>query len=404
MKISDLQKAVEEIDYNSEKQEELLRALKTGKRHRGQEKALRIAASFAACLLAAGLLSVPVRAVVSSLVKERMEEQPKEEVTKLAEEIQSQDTEADSYTREYTTEEKERKEKLYAKYLEGLFPENELVRVDSEEEAVAHEFCFLTTTGVFYLPANRELTDEEILQQIDFEKKRDYALEEQNAEEIAARKESEKRQIKELADAGGITEEQAVEAATGYLQQIFGLNGNGMEQNQYFQGEDENIPMYSNTYCVNWSDMGNRTYYYFHIDALDGTLRAMSYSGGADIEESKAAKPSSADAPAKAEEMKGIAERFLREKLDIQESFQEVKTYYLVKTTNGSVGRMVDVLFVRKDGSADRVSCRWNGEVSDYLVTTKEACEESLKTSAKAIAERQEKEEGEEIEIEIVEN
>lgn len=404
MKISDLQNAVEEINFDSEKQEELLRALKKGKRRGGSRSALRIAASIAVCLAAVGILSVPVRAVVSSLVKERMEEQPKEEVTKLAEEIQNQDTEADSSTREYTAGEKERKRKLYAQYLEGLFPEQELVRVDSEEEAAEHEFCFLTTTGVFYLPANRELTDEEILQQIDFEKKRDYALEEQHAEEIAERKEEEKRQIKELTEAGGITEEQAVEIAIGYLQQIFGLDGRGMEQNQYYQGEDDNIPMYANSYCVNWSDMGNRSYYYFHIDALDGTLRAMSHSGGEEIEESKAEKPSAADAPAKAEEMKEAAERFLREKLDMQESYQEVKTYYLVKNPSGGVSRLVDILFVREDGTADLVSCRWDGVVSDYLVTTKEACEESLKSSAKAIAERHKKEEGEEVEIEVIEN
>ena len=401
MKITDLQKAVEEIDFDNEKQEELLCALQAGKRRGGPGSALRIAASFAACLLAAGILSVPVRAVVSSLVKERLEEQPKEEVAELAEEIQSQQTDADGCTREYTAAEKERKGKLYAQYLEGLFPEKELVRVDSEEAAAEHEFCFLTTTGVFYLPANRELTDEEILQQIDFEQKRDYALEEQHAEEIAAQKETQRRQIKELADAGGITEEQAVEAAKGYLQRLYGLDGSGMEQNQYFQGEDEHIPMYDNTYCVNWSDMGNQRYYYFHIDALNGALRAMSYSGEPDG--SKEVKPSSAEAPAKAEEMKGVAERFLREKLDIQDSYQEVKSYYLVKTVNGSVGRLVDVLFVREDGSADLVSCRWDGEVSDYLVTTKEAMEDSLRTSAKAIAERHTKQTGEETEVEIVE-
>lgn len=402
MKITDLQKAVQEIDFNDEKQKELLCALKKGKRRGGSGSALRIAASFAVCLLAVGILSVPVRAVVSSLVKERMEEQPKEEVTKLAEEIQSQPTDVDGCTREYTVAEKERKGKLYTQYQEGLFPEKELVRVDSEEEAAEYEFCFLTTTGIFYLPANRELTDEEILQQIDFEVKRDYALEEQHAEEIAERKEAEKQQLQELADAGGITEERAVEIATGYLQQIFGIGGNAMERNQYYQGEDENIPMYDNTYCVNWSDRGNSRYYYFHIDALDGTLRAMSYSG--ELDESEEVKPSSADAPAKAAEMKDVAERFLREKLDIQDDYQEVKSYYLVKTVDGSVSRLVDVLFVREDGSADLVSCRWDGEVSDYLVTTKKAREESLKTSAKAIAERHTKKTGVETEVEIVEN
>lgn len=402
MKITDLQKAVEGIDFDSEKQEELLRVLKEEQGQGRRTGAWRIAAAFAVCLLAAGILSVPVRAVVSSLVKERMEEQPKEEVTKLAEEIQSQHVAADSSTREYTAGEKERKGKLYAQYLEGLFPEQELMRVDSEEEAAAQEFCFLTTTGVFYLPMNRELTDEEILQQIDFEKKRDYALEEQHAEEIAERKEAESQQIKELTDAGGISEEQAVEAAAGYLQRLYGLDGNSMEQNQYFQPEDEHIPMYDNTYCVNWSDMGNHRYYYFHIDALDGTLRAMSYSG--ELDESEEVKPSDADAPAKAEEMKGIAERFLREKLDIQDSYQEVKSYYLVKSTDGSVSRLVDVLFVREDGSADLVSCRWDGEVSDYMVTTKKAREESLAASAKAIAERHTKKTGEETEVEVIEN
>lgn len=402
MKITDLQKAVEEIEYNSEKQEKLLHALLAEKRRGGQTKALRIAASFAVCLLAVGILSVPVRAVVSSLVKERMEEQPKEEVTKLAEEIQSQRVAADSKTREYTAGEKERRGELYAQYMEGQFPSGELVRVDSEEEAAEHEFCFLTTTGIFYLPANRELTDEEILQQIDFEVKRDYALEEQHAEEIVARKEAEKQQIKEMMDAGGITEERAVEIATGYLQQIFGIDGNAMERNQYYQGEDEHIPMYDNTYCVNWSDRGNGKYYYFHIDALNGKLRAMSYSG--ELDESEEVKPSMADAPAKAEEMKGVAERFLREKLDIQDKYQEVKSYYLVKTVNGSVSRLVDVLFIREDGSADLVSCRWDGEVSDYLVTTKKAREESLASSAKAIAERHTKKTGEETEVEIVEN
>lgn len=404
MKITDLQNAVETINFDSGKQEELLCALKAEKRRGGQTKALRIAAAFAVCLLAAGILSVPVRAVVSSLVKERMEEQPKEEVTELAQEIQKQHIDADGKTREYTAGEKERRGKLYAQYMEGQFPSGELVRVDSEEEAAEHEFCFLTTTGVFYLPANRELTDEEILQQIDFEKKRDYALEEQHAEEIAERKEAERRQIKEMMDAGGITEEQAVEAATGYLQRIFGLDGNNMERNQYYQGEDEHIPMYDNTYCVNWSDMGNYRYYYFHIDALNGTLRAMTYNDGKNMEVREKETPSSADAPAKADEIKAVAERFLREKLDIQESYQEVKTYYLVRRPGDSVSRLVDVLFVREDGSADLVSCRWDGVVSDYLVTTKEACEESLKISAKAIAERHRKDEGEEITLEIVEN
>ncbi len=400
MKMKDLQNAVQGISFDQEKQEKLVWALKKGRRRGRRTGVLRAAAFTAVCLLAAGLLSVPVRAVVTSLVKERMEEQPREEVVELAEEIQNQVTEADGRTREYTAGEKERRGKLYAQYLEGLFPEGELARVDSEEEAAKYEFCFLTTTGIFYLPADRELTDEEILQQIDFEKKRDYALEEQHAEEIAERKKEEMRQIKEVTAAGGITEERAVEIATGYLRQIFGLEESGMERNQYYQGEDDSV--YSGTYCVNWSDRGNYRYYYFHIDAQDGTLRSLFYSG--DREERIAATPSGEDAPEKIDEIKELAERFLREKLEIREDYKEVKSYYLVNTPGGNVSRLVEVLFVREDGSADLVSCRWDGVVSGYAVTTKEACEESLRSSAELIAERRKKQEGVEIEIDVIEN
>lgn len=58
MKITDLQKAVQEIDFNDEKQEELLRALKRGRQRSMPVRALRIAASFVVCLLAVGILSV----------------------------------------------------------------------------------------------------------------------------------------------------------------------------------------------------------------------------------------------------------------------------------------------------------------------------------------------------------
>ncbi|MDE7233095.1 MAG: hypothetical protein K2N37_08505, partial [Lachnospiraceae bacterium] len=169
MKVTDLREAVQKIKFEESRQEQMISALRAMKRPRRYTRTLRTAAAFAVCILTVGVLSMPVRALVNSLVQERMEEQPKEKVAELAEETQSQLAEADSKTREYTAGEKERRGKLYAQYLEGLFPTGELVQVNSEEEAAEHEFCFLSTTSVFYLPTNRELTDEEILEQIDFE-------------------------------------------------------------------------------------------------------------------------------------------------------------------------------------------------------------------------------------------
>ena len=142
-------------------------------------------------------------------------------------------------------------------------------------------------------------------------------MQEQNAEEIARRKAAEKEQIKEVTASGGITEEQAVETATGYLQQVFGLDGSGMELNHYYNESAVEPVIDANTYCVNWSDYGNYRYYYFHIDALDGTLRSLSYSH--DIQEAEAVRPTVSEASGKIANIKRQAQDFLEEKLKIRE-------------------------------------------------------------------------------------
>lgn len=402
MNITDLRNAVNGIDFDREKQRQMISEIRAKKRPHRYIRALRTAAAVAVCILTVGVLSVPVRAVVNSLVRERMESLPEEEVSQTAEQIQEQQTEANSSTREYTDGEKARRGTLYAQYLNGLFPEKELTVVDSEEEAAEHEFCFLTTTGVFYLPTDRELTDEEILEKIDFEKKSDYALQEQNAEELEERKAAEREQVKEVVAAGGITEEQAVETATEYLKQVFGLDGSGMELNHYYNEPDSEPADISSTYCVNWSDMGTYSYYYFWIDAADGTLRSLSYSH--DWEEREAARPAVSEAPGKIAGIKKQAQRFLEEKLEIGDSFQEVKSYYWLHVTDARVGSLVDVLFVGDNGVSYLVKCAWNGEVSDFSVTTKEGYEEQLPIDVETYVEYCRFREEREIEIEIVEN
>lgn len=402
MNITDLKNAVKEIDFDKEKQEQMILEIQAKKKPRRYTGILRVAAAAAVCILTIGLLSVPVRAVVNSLVRERMESVPKEEIMQITEQIQEQQTEANSSSREYTEGEKERRGNLYAKYMNGLFPTGELTLVDSEEEAKEHEFCFLTTTGVFYLPANRELTDEEILQKIDFERKQDYALQEQRAEEIAEREAAEKEQIKEVVASGGITEEQAVETATRYLRQVFGLDGSGMELNHYYNESAVEPVIDADTYCVNWSDYGNYRYYYFFIDASDGTLRSLSYSH--DIQEAEALRPTVSEASGKIANIKRQAQDFLEKKLKIRGSYKEVKSYYRVNVTDKMVSRLVDVLFVGEDGASYLVACRWNGEADDFSVTTKEDYEERLREEVELNMYYYETREEREVEIEIVEN
>ncbi|MDE7358553.1 MAG: hypothetical protein K2N39_03835 [Lachnospiraceae bacterium] len=402
MNITDLRNAVNGIDFDREKQRQMILEIRAKKKPHRYIRVLRIAATVVVCILTVGALSVPVRAVVDSLVRERMDSLPEEEIAKVAEQIKNQSTEANSATREYTAGEKERRGKLYARYLNGLFPEGDLTMVDSEEEAAEHEFCFLTTTGVFYLPVNRELTDEEILQKIDFEKKQDYAVQEQNAERIAEREAKEKEQVKKVVASGGITEERAVETATEYLKQVFGLDGSGMELNHYYNDPDSAPAHVVGTYCVNWSDMGNYDYYYFWIDAEDGTLRSLTYSH--DWKGREAARPAVSEAPGKIAGIKKQAQSFLEEKLEIRDSFQEVKSYYRVNVTDEKVSTLIDVLFVGNGGASYLVECTWTGEVSDFSVTTKEDYEERLQTEVQTSVDYYRTEEGREVKIEIVEN
>ncbi len=402
MNITDLRNAVNGIDFDKQKQEQMILEIRAKKKAHRYTGILRMAAAVAVCIVTVGILSVPVRAVVTSLVRERMESLPEEEVAQIAEQIQNQQAEANSSTREYTEGEKTRRGELYAQYMNGLFPTGELTMVDSEGEAKEHEFCFLTTTGVFYLPVDRELTDEEILQKIDFERKQDYALQEQRAEELAKREAAEREQVKEVVASGGITEEQAVETATGYLQQVFGLDGSGMELNHYYNESDVEPVIVADTYCVNWSDYGNYRYYYFHINASDGTLRSLSYSH--DIQEAEAVRPTVSEASGKIADIKRQARDFLEEKLKIRGSYKEVKSYYRVNVTDETVSRLVDVLFVGEDDASYLVSCRWNGEADDFSVTTKEDYEKQLREEVELNIYYYETREEREVEIEIVED
>lgn len=81
MKIAALKQAVEHIELEDDKKQQMIRELKKGRRMRHMHwNGLRVAAALAVCFLAVGILSVPVRALVSSLVRERMEKVPETEI------------------------------------------------------------------------------------------------------------------------------------------------------------------------------------------------------------------------------------------------------------------------------------------------------------------------------------
>lgn len=138
----------------------------------------------AAILAAACLVLASATVTASGLYQARMESMNHERLEEYFAQLQEADVSADSYSRPFTESETARMEELRQAYLEqGYFPKRELTLIDSPEK-YKKGVVFYAERSTFFLP-EKELTDEQLLELIDFREKRDYSLA-QISEEIAA--------------------------------------------------------------------------------------------------------------------------------------------------------------------------------------------------------------------------
>ncbi|MDE7253260.1 MAG: hypothetical protein K2O32_10015 [Acetatifactor sp.] len=354
--IENLQDAVNSINITEAMQKEIIQKVKTATKR----KKLRFSNMAAAAVIVAvlsGVFSVPVRAFVNSLMQERMEQVPKEELRALLDDLDDQKVGADGFTRAYTEEEKRKMGELVQKYLEGIFPEGELVQTESAEEAEILGFCFLVSNGTFYLP-DRELTEEEMLQIIDFDAKRDFALaeryKEEYADEIAKQKERKEQKKAEVIENGGITEEEAMEIAEEWLIKIYGITGEGLKNNHYFR-DDVTIADKTEFYQVNWTDFPNRTHYYFCIDVKDGSL-ARAFKSGGNMEKKI---PAVTEADVLLPELKKKAVSFVEEQLQL--TYEDA--YYVYYSANDVLNEEINFIFVQEDNNTFVLTYYWNGVI-----------------------------------------
>lgn len=130
------------------------------------------------------LLSITVTAAVSALQR-RMEAMNQKEIEDYFINIYTSKTGADHYSRPYMESEKDRMKELRNLYeTEALFPKKQLTMIEDLEEYSGKGVAFYGDTETFFFP-EKEMSDEELLQIIDFMCKRDYSLQKMN-EEIAA--------------------------------------------------------------------------------------------------------------------------------------------------------------------------------------------------------------------------
>ncbi len=403
-----LKEVMNRVHIKSEMEEEILKNLMNENEGQKVEKKSNKAAGWqkkaavaAVALVAAGAVGISANAVRNNMVKARMEAVPSLEMDEILEELDSAQVEADTYSRELTSAEIEREVALRSEYLNGRFPEKEIIKVKEESDIVdKNTLFFAAKTSYFNIP-DRELTDEEMLQMIDFQEKRNYALqqryEEMFADEIQEREAAEQSAKEELESKGSITEEEAVIKAQEWLEKLFGKTPDELESNHYLMTDEEGNAGEHPVYMVYYGVIHEN--YYFTISAEDGSLVDVTYSGGASERFDNEMKVS--DAEAKIQELSQIAEDYLRNNLDVSDEFKETHYTYCVTGSDTVYTNMVRFCFVKEDGSAYALSyiCKDNSffqyekidSYEEHLAQQKENDEWMLKDSSTDIKERVEK-------------
>lgn len=274
MSVRHVKATMDQIHISEEMQEELIRNLqkrmKNGKKKSGGWK--KMAAVAAVLVLMTGMVSVPVRAIVDSVVMARMEQISREETQELVDMIRKLNVEVDSFSREYSDKECERMKELLWLYRNGTFPAQKILLVDAMSGGAKDQLSYNKDTGEFYLP-ERELTDEELLEIIDFNQIRNYALgQTQAARESREEKRAEQKRLREQVRAmGGISEKEAIAIARKQMESEIGALAEKTELSQVNLHDLKGDPV-AVEYLVVFYDPEEIHYYLYDIDAADGSL------------------------------------------------------------------------------------------------------------------------------------
>ncbi len=119
----------------------------------------------------------------NSILEEYLNQMDSEDRQKYVDTVKTQEEiQVDSYTRELTDAERKKMNELYSTYMKGTFPEEVIPICETMEEAELISYCFIVENSTFKLPET-ELTDEQLLQMIDFRQKREYSLKKANEEQ-----------------------------------------------------------------------------------------------------------------------------------------------------------------------------------------------------------------------------
>ena len=268
-----LKETMDQIHMKEEMQKEIIMKVKrqTDRRAFGKKRLHQAAAAAAAFVLIAGAV-IPSQAAIRYFVKDRLENIPKQELEAVNQMVQGQNNaEADSFSREYSKEEIKRMQQMQEAYQNGRFPQQTITFTDSVGQIPDDSLSYDPDTSFLYLP-DRTLTDEELLQIIDFNYTRDYAVSQGTAAQEARKEWEEKEEgLKaKVQKEGWITEKEALQAAEVYLQTEFGLSAEGMIADVFLDEPKTGLFIYH----VSYQTEDDISIYAYGIDlnAEDGSL------------------------------------------------------------------------------------------------------------------------------------
>lgn len=371
MNDTNIKETIDQVNIPEDMQEEIIQNLRRQEnsgRYKYNYKShafKRTLLTAAALLLIVGTLSIPVQAGIRYLVKARMESIPAEEMEATLEMLQAQAVDGDSFSREYSQNEKQRWAELFRAYQNGTFPQGQLLLIESEDQIPDNTLCYLKSTSCFYLP-DRELTDEEIWEIIEFNYKREYSLSlDPEVQTVMEEREKEQNEIQEKVQADeGITEAEAVTIAQNWMNSFFGVSPDGMEETIYLDDEMFEVPIYHITYSIQ-----SNCYYYFSISTIDGSIMSIDVSSSSRLND-----PDMTEEQAKAQIYENYpnALRFLNEQVGIQDDFETI--YSLYRTENGTLlSNILTYFFQKADGNFYLVAfCYGTNEFTTYAQVTSE--------------------------------
>lgn len=268
-----LKETMDQIHMKEEMQKEIIMKVKrqTDRRAFGKKRLHQAAAAAAAFVLIAGAV-IPSQAAIRYFVRDRLENIPKQELEAVNQMVQGQNNaEADSFSREYSKEEIKRMQQMQEAYQNGRFPQQTITFTDSVGQIPDDSLSYDPDTSFLYLP-DRTLTDEELLQIIDFNYTRDYAVSQGTAAQEARKEWEEKEEgLKaKVQKEGWITEKEALQAAEVYLQTEFGLSAEGMIADVFLDEPKTGLFIYH----VSYQTEDDISIYAYGIDlnAEDGSL------------------------------------------------------------------------------------------------------------------------------------